>query len=128
MKVPARAKVSQGSARTERAMAVAGKESIAPGKGSQQAVCRFLTNDLEETDDPPILLGETPVSWGKSRDQVMSGLMMMRWLMYTASIAQNDTGAFVLTDNRTELGTWVNYQPVPPEGKVLQSGDLIPGG
>ena len=125
VEVPARAKVSQGSARKERALAVAEKSQLHPEKVARQASCRLLTRELEETDDPPILLGETPVSWGKGRDSVIIWIDDEALAEVHCTIAQNDTGAFMVTDNRTELGTWVNYQPVPPEGKVLQSGDLI---
>jgi hypothetical protein len=42
-----------------------------------------------------------------------------------ARLLRQPEGAFRLVDEGSVAGTWVNYQPVPEEGILLEHGDLI---
>ncbi len=96
-----------------------------PEKGSPQASCILLNDELDETDEPAIVLGENPTSWGKSRDQVTIWIDDEALADVHCVISLSENGQFVLNDNHTELGTWHNFIPVPLEGKELQHGDVF---
>ncbi len=42
-----------------------------------------------------------------------------------ARLRQIDDGGFLLLDNSSIAGTWVNYEPVPREGHRLRHGDMV---
>jgi len=42
-----------------------------------------------------------------------------------ARLRQTDDGAYLLFDNNSIAGTWVNYEPVPREGHRLAHGDVV---
>ena len=42
-----------------------------------------------------------------------------------ARLVRLASGAYQIKDQDSIAGTWVNYLPVPEEGKILQHGDLI---
>jgi hypothetical protein len=42
-----------------------------------------------------------------------------------ARIYPSENGRFMIRDEGTLAGTWVNYEPVAPDGTILQHGDII---
>jgi len=42
-----------------------------------------------------------------------------------ATISQNEEGEFLIYDQNSVAGTWVNYEEINGEGKILAHGDLI---
>ena len=42
-----------------------------------------------------------------------------------ARLRQTDDGGFLLLDNNSIAGTWVNYEPIPREGYRLAHGDMV---
>ncbi len=42
-----------------------------------------------------------------------------------ARLRQTDDGGFLLLDNNSVAGTWVNYEPIPREGYRLRHGDMV---
>jgi predicted component of type VI protein secretion system len=40
-------------------------------------------------------------------------------------LRQTDDGGFLLLDNNSIAGTWVNYDPIPREGCRLAHGDMV---
>lgn len=42
-----------------------------------------------------------------------------------ARLRQDENGRFLLSDQNSVAGTWVNYQPAPKEGCILEHGDVI---
>jgi len=42
-----------------------------------------------------------------------------------ARLRQTDKGGYLLQDNNSIAGTWVNYEPVLREGHRLMHGDMI---
>jgi hypothetical protein len=42
-----------------------------------------------------------------------------------ARLKRTDGGDFLLFDNNTVAGTWVNYDPISKDGCVLRHGDVV---
>jgi hypothetical protein len=42
-----------------------------------------------------------------------------------ARLRQTDDGGYLLLDNNSIAGTWVNYEPIPREGSRLTHGDVV---
>ena len=42
-----------------------------------------------------------------------------------ARLRQTDDGGFLLQDNNSIAGTWVNYEPIPREGYRIAHGDMV---
>mgnify|MGYP003424498040 CR=1 FL=1 len=42
-----------------------------------------------------------------------------------ARLRQTDDAGFLLQDNNSIAGTWVNYEPIPREGHRLAHGDMV---
>lgn len=42
-----------------------------------------------------------------------------------ARLRRQAEGDYTLADNGTVAGTWVNYEPAPPEGMALKHGDVV---
>jgi predicted component of type VI protein secretion system len=42
-----------------------------------------------------------------------------------ARLRQTDDGGYLLQDNNSIAGTWVNYEPIPREGYRLTHGDVV---
>lgn len=42
-----------------------------------------------------------------------------------ARLKRTQDGEYILTDNGSVAGTWINYEPVPREGHRLESGDMV---
>jgi hypothetical protein len=42
-----------------------------------------------------------------------------------AHIRRTEGGDFLLIDNGTVAGTWVNYEPIPKDGHVMKHGDMV---
>jgi pSer/pThr/pTyr-binding forkhead associated (FHA) protein len=42
-----------------------------------------------------------------------------------ARLRLTDDGGFLLQDNNSIAGTWVNYEPIPREGYRLVHGDMV---
>jgi pSer/pThr/pTyr-binding forkhead associated (FHA) protein len=42
-----------------------------------------------------------------------------------ARLRQTEDGGYLLLDNGSIAGTWVNYEPIPREGYRLAHGDMV---
>ena len=42
-----------------------------------------------------------------------------------ARLRRAENGSFSIQDEQSLAGTWVNYEPVSPDGTNLQHGDII---
>jgi hypothetical protein len=42
-----------------------------------------------------------------------------------AHLRRTEGGDFMLVDNDTVAGTWINYDPIPEEGHILKHGDVV---
>lgn len=85
---------------------------------------RLLPDGQPATDKPiamadkELVLGTDPVQCSQVLDDPSIGPVHAR-------LRRTPEGGFLLSDNGSVAGTWVNYDPVPREGRLLRSGDVI---
>ena len=68
--------------------------------------------------EPEIIFGTDPVQCSQILDDPSIALVHAR-------LRQTDDGGYLLLDNNSVAGTWVNYEPIPREGYRLTHGDMI---
>ncbi len=84
-----------------------------------------LRADGEPMTGRPLPLVEKETTFGTDPVQAMHVLDHPSIAALHARLHQTDGGDFLLTDNNTVAGTWVNYDPVPKDGRVLKHGDVV---
>jgi len=74
---------------------------------------------------PPIELTARPVTLG--RDPALANITFPDRSVSRlhARVTVNDAGAFLICDEGSTSGTWVNYEQVSAAGRALRHGDLI---
>ena len=73
----------------------------------------------------PIALLEQEVIFGTDPVQCTQILDDPSISSVHARLRQTDDGGYLLQDNNSIAGTWVNYEPIPREGYRLMHGDMI---
>lgn len=73
----------------------------------------------------PIPLDASEITFGTDPTQSLYVLDDPSVAGLHARLLHDSKGAFTLLDNHTISGTWVNLEPVPPAGRILQHGDMI---
>jgi predicted component of type VI protein secretion system len=73
----------------------------------------------------PIALVEQEIIFGTDPVQCSQILDDSSISLVHARIRQTDDGGFLLVDNGSIAGTWVNYEPIPREGYRLTHGDMV---
>ena len=73
----------------------------------------------------PIPLAEKEMAFGTDPVQSNHVLDDPSIAPLHARLKQVEDGGFVLSDNGSVAGTWVNYDPLPREGHRLESGDVV---
>jgi len=93
----------------------------------QNAPAHFiqLGNNGEPLTGHPIPLIEKEITFGTDPIQSAYVLDHPSVAALHARLKQTDKGDFLLTDNGTVAGTWVNYEPIPKEGRILNHGDVV---
>jgi len=84
-----------------------------------------LGPDGEPVPTNPMPLAEKEMTFGTDPVQSNHVLDDASIAPLHARLKQTEDGGFVLSDNDSVAGTWVNYEPVPHEGHLLQSGDVV---
>jgi hypothetical protein len=84
-----------------------------------------ITDTSKETSIPPLAITETRVQFGKDGAQVDLVLNDNSIENVHASLERVSTDSYLLTDEGTTAGTWVNYEHVPADGQTLEHGDLV---
>ena len=88
----------------------------------------YLTR-LGTTGEPvtghPIPLTEKETTFGTDPVQAKHVLDHPSIAALHAHVRRKDGGDFLLVDNNTVAGTWVNYDPIPKEGRFLKHGDVV---
>ncbi|MEW5829265.1 MAG: FHA domain-containing protein [Chloroflexota bacterium] len=84
-----------------------------------------LGPDLEPATGNPIPLNVRELTLGTDPVQSLHVLDHPSIAPLHARIRQNDEGDFIISDQDTVAGTWVNYEPITREGYRLQHGDVI---
>jgi hypothetical protein len=87
----------------------------------------FLTPLVEASAPalpPPIPLTAEPIALGRDPQQATLVISDPSVEGLHARLAPHDD-SFRLVDAGSIAGTWVNYSPLPPEGVILEHGDLL---
>jgi hypothetical protein len=84
-----------------------------------------LGSDGEPVTGRPILLIEKEITLGTDPIQASYVLDHPSIASLHASIKRTEGGDFLMVDNDTVAGTWVNYEPIQKEGRILKHGDVV---
>lgn len=84
-----------------------------------------LSDITKEESNPPIAISSDQVTFGRDADHVDKLVDNESVEGLHARLHREAQGIFRLFDEESTAGTWVNYEPVPAEGKILEQGDLI---
>lgn len=81
-------------------------------------------------NEAPIQGGQVPVNrpeltFGSDPRKAIVPLADPSVCALHARLVRTQQGAFILTDEGSIAGTWVNYTPVGPAGRRLEHGDLV---
>ena len=85
---------------------------------------RLGTNG-EPVSGRPIPLTEDETTFGTDPVQAEHVLDHPSIAALHAYLKRTAGGDFILFDNNTVAGTWVNYDPISDEGRVLKHGDVV---
>lgn len=84
-----------------------------------------LTSDGQPSPGDPIVLSVPELTLGADPTQATNVLGDPSISPLHARIQRTNERYFLLTDNRSVAGTWVNYEPIPQEGCILAHGDVV---
>ena len=73
----------------------------------------------------PIPLIEKEITFGTDPVQAAHVLDHPSVAALHARLKRTDGGDFLLFDNNTVAGTWVNYDPISEDGRILRHGDVV---
>jgi hypothetical protein len=84
-----------------------------------------LTPDGQPATSNPLPILENEVNFGT--DPVLCNQVLDDPSLSAlhAHLKHIEDDGYLLLDNSSTAGTWVNYEPVPPEGHLLKHGDVI---
>ena len=103
------------------------KKTGAGSKSSVEAPASLLriNSDGQAATVAPIRLIEKEITFGTDPVQCNQILDDPSISSIHARLRQTDKGGYLLQDNNSIAGTWVNYEPVLREGYRLMHGDMI---
>lgn len=103
------------------------KKTGAGSKSSLEAAASFIriNPDGLAAAAAPIQLIEKEITFGTDPVQCNQILDDPSISSIHARLRQTDEGGYLLQDNNSIAGTWVNYEPVLREGYRLMHGDMI---
>ncbi|MEW6405193.1 MAG: FHA domain-containing protein [Chloroflexota bacterium] len=84
-----------------------------------------LGPDGQPASSNPIAVASKEMTFGLDPVQVTYVLEDASVAPLHARLRQTDDGGYLLLDNNSIAGTWVNYEPVPREGYRLTHGDVV---
>lgn len=97
----------------------------APRLPAAPAYLQRLTNGGEPASGLPIPILEKDLTFGTDPVQSLRVLDDPSISPLHARIKQKQDGSFYIYDHGSVAGTWVNYEPVTREGRLLSHGDRI---
>lgn len=102
------------------------KTESAPKSSAEAAASFFRINpDGQVAAVAPIPLAEKEVVFGTDPVQCSQIMDDPSISAVHARLRLTDDGGYLLQDNNSVAGTWVNYEPVPREGYRLKHGDMV---
>ena len=84
-----------------------------------------LGSNGEPVTGHPIPLVEKETTFGTDPVQAEHVLDHPSIAALHARIERTDGGDFLLVDNDTVAGTWVNYDPIPKDGHIMKHEDMV---
>lgn len=90
-----------------------------------QAYLVKLTSDHQPASGDPISLSAAELTLGTDPTQATHVLGDVSVSPLHARLRRDENGNFVLSDQNSVAGTWVNYQPLTKEGHLLRHGDVV---
>jgi len=90
---------------------------------SAQLLC--LGEDGEPLTKTPVLVGHSEITFGREPTQATCVLDDPSVEALHARLRQDETGAYILSDEGSVAGTWVNYAPISTGGIRLEHGDIL---
>jgi len=84
-----------------------------------------LTLDGQPAAGDPITLTGRELPFGTDTTQATNVFDHASVAPLHARLRQDEAGNFVLFDQNSVAGTWINYEPAPKDGCVLKHGDVI---
>ncbi len=84
-----------------------------------------LTPDGQPAPGDPIPLVGHELTFGTDPTQATIVLDHPSLSSLHARLRHYDDGTFVLLDQNSVAGTWVNYDPTPKDGRILRHGDVV---
>jgi hypothetical protein len=84
-----------------------------------------LRVDGEPMTGNPIPMVEQETTFGTDPVQATHVLDHPSVAALHARLKRTDSGDFLLLDNHSVAGTWVNYDPIPKSGRILKHGDVV---
>ena len=99
-----------------------------PQRRVQPQAEAFLTRNQENEEAPsipPVPINTGEVTFGSDPNQAMIVLEDPSVEALHARLVQVEKNVYLLADEDSIAGTWINYTPVLAEGSYLEHGDLI---
>jgi hypothetical protein len=84
-----------------------------------------LTPDCQPAPGDPIQLAGHELTFGTDPTQATNVLDHPSVSPLHARLRHYDDGSFQLMDQNSIAGTWVNYEAIPKEGRMLKHGDVV---
>jgi hypothetical protein len=90
-----------------------------------EAFLSFLPDSGEKLSAVPVSITASEITFGLDTSLASFVLDDPSVEGLHARLVRQDDGSFLLVDQGSVAGTWVNFAEVPAEGQVLQHGDVI---
>ncbi len=84
-----------------------------------------LTMDGQPASGDPVPLTGRELTFGTDPTQATNVFDHPSLSPLHARLRQDENGNFIILDQNSVAGTWVNYEPAPKEGCTLKHGDVI---
>lgn len=92
---------------------------------TQKVEASLIPLDADDHEGKPIPLAGTEYVLGRDPALTPTPFDDPSVATIHARLTRQAGGSYLLRDQNSTAGTWVNYDPIPEEGKTLNHGDLI---
>jgi hypothetical protein len=115
------------SAEKKKKRSTLSKKAIPEPKSKKDAAASFIRINADGQVMPvaPISITEKETVFGTDPVQCTQIMDDPSISSVHARLRQTDDGGFLLQDNNSIAGTWVNYEPIPREGYRIAHGDMV---